>query len=213
MNRWLNVLRHDAILSLLASEDKAVVFFAERDLLDKTISIEQLWQLTEVQRILKRQKPNGSWQYPGGKEKIRTQENYNQIETYRNLGILIEKFGLNKKHPAISKAAEYLFSFQTKEGDFRGIYGNQYSPNYSGGITELLIKAGYEKDLRVEKVFKWLVSIRQTDGGWAIPFRTRGYKLDIIRIWYRNYRDRFFKAIFSFGNWCSLARVCRSLNL
>ena len=180
INRWLNVLRHDAILSLLASEDKAVVFFAERDLLDKTISIEQLWQLTEVQRILKRQKPNGSWQYPGGKEKIRTQENYNQIETYRNLGILIEKFGFNKKHPAISKAAEYLFSFQTKEGDFRGIYGNQYSPNYSGGITELLIKAGYEKDLRVEKVFKWLVSIRQTDGGWAIPFRTRGYKLDII---------------------------------
>ncbi len=119
--------------------------------------------------------------YPGGKENIRSQENYNLLETYRNLGILIEEFGFNKKHPAIQETANYLFTFQTREGDdFRGIYGNQYSPNYTAGITELLIKAGYEHDTRINKVFEWLLSIRQEDGGWAIPFRTQNHKIDVI---------------------------------
>jgi squalene cyclase len=97
---------------------------------------------------------------------------YDQIETYRNLSELLEKFGLNKKHLTVRKAANFFFSHQTSEGDFRGIYGNQYSPNYSAAIMELLIKAGYDTDKRIEKGFQWLLSIRQNDGGWAIPFRT-----------------------------------------
>jgi hypothetical protein len=52
----------------------------------------------------------------------------------------VEFYGLNKKHAAIKKAAEYLFLFQTNEGEFRGMYGNQYSPNYSASITEFLIR-------------------------------------------------------------------------
>lgn len=165
---------------LLASENRAIVLFAKRDLLDKTIQAEGLWQLPEVQKILKRQKPVGCWVYPGGNEQVRSEENYNQLETYRNVGVLVEQYGLNKKHPAMQKAAEYLFAFQTREGDFRGIYGDQYSPNYSAGIAELLIKAGYQDDARIQKVFKWLLSIRQEDGGWAIPLRTQNCNLDVI---------------------------------
>jgi prenyltransferase beta subunit len=129
--------------------------------------------LSEVEKIINRQQEDGSWKYPGGgKQHLRSQEDYNQIETYRVLGELIEKYGLNNRHPEIRRAADYLFSCQTKEGDFRGIYGNQYSPNYSAAIMELLIKAGYDGDPRTEKGFDWLLSIRQNDGGWAIPLRT-----------------------------------------
>ena len=32
----------------------------------------------------------------------------------------------------------------------------------------LLIKAGYEDDPRIEKGFKWLLKMRQDDGGWVI---------------------------------------------
>jgi len=32
----------------------------------------------------------------------------------------------------------------------------------------LLIKAGYESDPRIEKGFKWLLKMRQNDGGWVI---------------------------------------------
>jgi hypothetical protein len=75
-------------------------------------------------------------------------------------------------------AVDYLFSLQTDEGDFRGIYGKQYSPNYSAGIMELLIKAGYADHPGIQKGFEWLLSMMQDDGGWAIPLRTRGAKLD-----------------------------------
>lgn len=180
MKNWLGYFKYDPISPLLETQNSAIVLIAERDLLGNILHVENLWQLPEVQKILRRQKPNGSWTYPGGKEYVRTEENYNQLETYRNLGFLVEEYGLNQKHPAIHKAAEYLFSFQTKAGDFRGIYGNQYSPNYSAGITELLIKAGYENDARIQALFKWLLSIRQTDGGWAIPLRTQNLNLDII---------------------------------
>lgn len=180
MKKWFDNLKYNPINPLLECNNEAILTFVQRELLDKTGSVEGLWQLAEPQRILRKQKPNGSWIYPGGKEKVRSRENYNQLETYRNLGILVEEFGFNKKHPALAKTAEYLFSFQSKEGDFRGIYGNQYSPNYSAGITELLVKAGYGNDLRIEKVFAWLLSIRQDDGGWAVPFRTRNCNIDVI---------------------------------
>jgi hypothetical protein len=43
---------------------------------------------------------------------------------------------------------------------------------------ELLIKAGYGGDSRVENGFRWLLSIRQNDGGWAIPLRTAAIKFN-----------------------------------
>ncbi len=179
MKKWLDEFKYDPVSPLLDCGDEPISLFVRRDLLDKPVSVRDLWQLSEPQRILRKQKPDGSWVYPGAKDNIRTQENYNQLETYRQLGILVEEFGFNKKHAAIQKTAEYLFSFQSSEGDFRGIYGNQYSPNYSAGITELLVKAGYEGDIRIKQVFKWLLAVRQNDGGWAIPLRTRHQKLDI----------------------------------
>lgn len=177
---WLDIFKYNPAVPLVEYNDKAVSLAAQRDLLDKKTSLQDLWQLKGPQSILKNQNKNGSWEYPGAKEHIRTKENYNQLETYRNLGFLIEKYGFTNEHTAIQNAAEYLFSFQTKEGDFRGIYGNQYTPNYTAAIAELLIKAGYGQDKRINKVFEWLISIRQSDGGWAIPFRTRNDNLNSI---------------------------------
>jgi hypothetical protein len=164
----------------MRSGDESIVLFTRRDLLGETVRVEKLWDLDEPRKLLRKQKPNGSWSYPGTQRVIRSQENYNQIETYRNLGILVERFGFTRDHPAIQQAAEWLFSFQTVEGDFRGIYGGQYSPNYSAGIAELLVKAGYDRDPRIRKSLQWLLAFRQRDGGWAIPFRTRGRNLDVI---------------------------------
>jgi hypothetical protein len=111
--------------------------------------VSTLWELPEARRILARQKGDGSWQYPGGIERGRSRENYDQLETYRQLGVLVEKFGFTRRHPAIERAAERLFTFQSEEGDFRGIYGNQYATTYVGTITELLLKAGYDDDPRI----------------------------------------------------------------
>ncbi len=178
MKNWREELRVDPVPVLISSNNRAVEYFARRDLLgEKMASIETLWELPEVKRILRKQQVDGSWKYPGGgKEHLRSQEDYNQLETYRILGELVEKYGLNTRHPVIRMAAEFLFRRQTDEGDFRGIYSNQYTPNYSAAIMELLIKAGYDGNPKIEKGFEWLLSIRQNDGGWAIPLRTIGAK-------------------------------------
>ncbi len=140
-------------------------------------TVEQLWQSEEVKKIVDRQRDDGAWKYHQGREHIRSSEDYNQLETYRILRELVQKHGLNRTHPAIQRAAGFLFSHQTKGGDFRGILGNQYTPYYSAGIMELLIQAGYANDPRIARGFRWLLSIRQNDGGWALPLRTVGRKL------------------------------------
>lgn len=134
--------------------------------------MEILWGSRDAERIISRQKVDGRWEYPGGGNGIRKQEDYDQMESFRQLGLLVEKFGFTRRHPCVERACQFLFSHQTQEGDFRGIYGQQYSPNYSAAIMELMIKAGYEDDTRVKRGFSWLLSIRQDDGGWAIPIRT-----------------------------------------
>ncbi|MGZ7047845.1 MAG: prenyltransferase/squalene oxidase repeat-containing protein [Methanobacterium sp.] len=173
MGSWQKELNVDPIPELLNVENEAINYFTKRDLLDKKIEpIEILWKLPEVEKILKKQQSDGSWKYPGGNKHIRSEENYDQIETYRILSYLIEKYGFNREHKAIQRAAEFFFHFQSEEGDFRGIYAHQYSTTYSPAIMGLLINAGYENDPHIQKGFHWLLKIKQEDGGWVIPFRT-----------------------------------------
>ena len=131
-----------------------------------------LWELPPVVKILNKQQEDGSWKYPKMKEDPREISGYRQLETFRQLAILVEKYLLNKDHPSVQKAAEFLFSCHTDEGDFRGIYLDQYSPNYTAAFLEILIKAGFEMEPHVERGLKWLLSLRQDDGGWVIPLRT-----------------------------------------
>ena len=179
---WLRSLRYDPLPPLLAADNPGLEYLARRDLLGEEVPPpEEVWNRPQVERLLRRQLPNGAWPYPGGgKPHLRSSEDYDQIETYRVLGELVEQYAATRALPPIRAAAEFLFSHQTPEGDFRGIYSNQYSPNYTAGIMELLIKAGYAADRRIKQGFRWLLSARQADGGWAIPFRTRGLKLDIF---------------------------------
>jgi len=173
VDNWLKQLRVDALPALEASGNEALLYFVRRDLLGEAVGpVERLWELPQVVKILRKQQEDGWWKYPGGKPELRSRENYDQLQTYKVLMDLVEKYGLTGDHPALERAAAFLFGFQTEEGDLRGIYRDQYSPNYTAGMTELLVKAGYGDDPRIHKVFSWLLSMRQDDGGWALPMRT-----------------------------------------
>lgn len=183
MAAWDRALRADALSPLLESDNRAIAYFARRDLMARPVGgVESLWELPECKRILARQRDDGSWRYAGGDAGIRAQVYYDLLETYRIVGVLVEKHGLTRDHPAMERAARFLFSFQTAAGDFRGIYGSQYTPNYSAAITELLIKAGYGSSPRIANSMRWLRAMRQDDGGWAIPLRTRGRLLDAVAL-------------------------------
>jgi hypothetical protein len=177
----LRRLRTDPIPALLATDHPDLLFQVRRDLLGEPGPPAASSQDTRhVRNALARQQADGRWKYPGGNEEIRTRAAYDQLETYRQLGVLVYKFGLDRSHAAVSSAAGFLSSFQTEAGDYRGIYGRQYTPNYSAAITELLIRAGYVGNPQVERTMRWLMSVRQDDGGWAIPTRTHDLPLNVM---------------------------------
>ncbi len=167
---WLNALAVNPIPALLSCEDVSLTYFVRRDLQEEPVeSIETLWWIPGARQLVKKQSADGSWRYPGKSYNPQTGTNYDLLETYRNLRLLVEMYGFQRSHPLLQKAAEYVFTCQTDEGDIRGILGNQYMPYYHGAILELLIKAGYAKDGRVERGLEWLLSVRQEDGGWIVP--------------------------------------------
>lgn len=169
---WTAELKRDPLPVLLASPSPALVANVRRDLLGDNVDFRPLWTLPEVTRLLRRQQPDGSWAYPGRGAGVRSMEDYDQLETYKTLLTLVDQYRLDRRHPAIVGAADFLFRFQTAKGDFRGIYGSQYTPNYTAGILAVLLHAGYQSDQRMRAGLEWLLSIRQGDGGWVIPFRT-----------------------------------------
>lgn len=179
MENWVQPLKYDPYKSELAStRDTAVKYSFEKDIADNpTLELKDVWGSKQVQSILNKQRDDGSWGYQSKKSKTFTKVDYNLYETIIVLASLIEIYRFNKSHPAVERAAEYLFSNQSSQGDIRRIYANQYSPNYSAMIAELLIKAGYQYDPRVRRILDWLIAIRQQDGGWALPFRTQGFNL------------------------------------
>jgi hypothetical protein len=157
---------------LLSRDDPALVYFVRRDLLgEDTGSVQELWDLPEARGLARAQQPDGSWRYPRRRRKPLTGGNYDLLESFRSLGVLVEMYGFDRSHPLIVKAAGYIFSCQTAEGDLRGILGRQFMPYYMGAILALLVKAGYAQDRRIQEGFSWLLSMRQEDGGWIIPMQ------------------------------------------
>lgn len=167
---WLARLPINPIPALLAWEDPALCYFLQRDLLEAEVDpVDSLWELPEATRLVSKQREDGAWKYPGKTIHPEYGTNYYLLETYKTLRLLVENYSFDRTRPTIEKAADFIFSCQTSEGDIRGIIGNQYMPYYHGALLELLVKAGYQDDSRVARGLDWLLSMRQDDGGWIVP--------------------------------------------
>jgi hypothetical protein len=181
---WRTRLATETVPALLVAPNQAIGYFARRDLLDERPGpVVFTWGLPEPQKLLLRQRRDGFWEKAGKKTGIYPPYHYRLVETFKHFRVLVERYEFDKNHPSVKKAAEFLFSCQTEEGDIRGFIGNQYATYYTGYVLALLIRAGYEDDPRVEKAMQWLLSMRQDDGGWTAPILTHkwdretGYKL------------------------------------
>jgi hypothetical protein len=181
---WLDALKRNPLPPLLAWDDPALTYFVRRDLLDEDSGpLELLWEAPAAARLLRSQQADGSWRYSGKSYNPETGTHYDLLETYRNLRLLVEMYGFHRDHPAMPKAVEYVLTYQREEGDIRGIIGNQYMPYYHGAILELLVKAGYADDARVEKGLAWLLLMRQDDGGWLVPAQAVPSKQRTSEFW------------------------------
>jgi len=173
---WLDELRYSPVEALTASGNKPVAYFTRRELLgEATGPVEEVWDLPEVKRVLRKQRADGSWGpqggasgYPPGHKTL--------LETFKAFRTLVRLYRLTRDHEAAARAAEYLFGWQALGGDFRGFIGDQYATYYTGEIIALLVLCGYGDDPRIHRGFSWLLSMRQDDGGWTIPMLT--HRLD-----------------------------------
>jgi hypothetical protein len=162
-----------AIEFLLARGNLPILYWMKKDILEVPIDREQknLRKFAERIRILNSQRANGGW----GKRKYegppRWEKTYYIVDTLKNAFRLYD-YGCSYEEKGVQKLVHFLYSTQTKEGDFRGAYLNEYAPTYHALTLYALCLFGLDNDDRTQKGFRWIMRHRQDDGGWVIPYRT-----------------------------------------
>ena len=144
-----------------------------KHLLDEQEEAEELENIRLEDPIIKKliagQNPDGSWSQesidgnaPHGKMQVTAQ-------ALTRLGYL------EIDHPAVSKASEYLFSQQQRDGswplgnymvDSDGFEGYDRMSLQTSLILRGLAIAGYSTDPRSEQAYDWLMEQRLEDGAW-----------------------------------------------
>ena len=162
-----------AIEFLLARGDLPILFWLKKDILEVPVEREfkNLQKFASRIRILESQRPNGGWSRKKYEGHPRWKNTYYIVETLRN-AFLLYSYGCTSEEPGVQKLVKFLFSTQTKVGDFRGAYLNEYAPTYHALTLEVLCMFGQNGDKRTQKAFRWLIRNVQEDGGWVIPYRT-----------------------------------------
>jgi len=169
----MKVNPNKAIEFLLARGNLPILYWLKKDILEVPVDREfrNLQKFASRIRILKSQRPNGGW----GKKKYeghpRWEKTYYIVDTLKNM-FRLYNYGCILEDEGIQKAAKFLFSTQSKAGDFRGAYLNEYAPTYHALTLEVLCLYGLDKNERTQKGFLWIMKNRQDDGGWVIPYRT-----------------------------------------
>ena len=162
-----------AIEFLLARGNLPILYWLKKDILEVPIDREykNMKKFAVRIRILKRQRQDGSWCRRKFERQPIWERTYSIVETLRNI-LRLYNYGCEREEESVQTALRFLLSTQSRAGDFRGAYLNEYAPTYHALTLEVLGLYGYDKDDRAQKGFRWLINKRQDDGGWVIPYRT-----------------------------------------
>ncbi len=154
---------------LLARGSLPVLYWLKKDILEVPVDREarNLRKFASRIRILETQKPDGSWWEKRSDTPVHWERTLYRVDTLRNLYRLYD-YGCTVKEEGIQKALHFLFTLQSKEGDFRGTVLNEHTPTFHSLALEILCRYGLDKERRVQKGFRWIIKNRQKDGGWAI---------------------------------------------
>jgi prenyltransferase beta subunit len=162
-----------AIEFLLARGNLPILYWLKKDILEVPIEREykNLKKYAARIRIINEQKLDGSWCQKKYENNPKWEKTHYFIETLRNSFILYD-YGCSGKSKEVKKLANFFFSTQSREGDFRGVYPNEYAPHYHALTLEILCQFGMDENKNVQKGYRWLIKNRQDDGGWATPYQT-----------------------------------------
>ncbi|MGB8953510.1 MAG: prenyltransferase/squalene oxidase repeat-containing protein, partial [Candidatus Aminicenantales bacterium] len=162
-----------AIEFILARGNLPILFWLKNDILNVPVDRERknLCKYGSRIRILESQRSDGSWLRRKSGHGIHGEKTDLLIETLKNLHKLYD-YGCSRKEERVQRSIDFLYSFQMKEGDFRGVHLTEYTPTLHALALEILCQFGLDEDQRMQNGFRWLLTHRQRDGGWAIPYRT-----------------------------------------
>jgi len=100
---WKSALNIDPLHALLIWPNPALAFFVQRDLLEEPVGpLDALWELPQARRLVNKQQADGSWRYPGKADHLAPNANYNLLETYRSLRLLVEMYSFQREQPALA---------------------------------------------------------------------------------------------------------------
>ena len=162
-----------AVEFLLARGSLPVLYWLKKDVLGVAADRDQknLGKFGARVRILRSQRTDGSWTRDASAGSSQNEKANLLAETLKNVSWLYD-YGCTRDDIQVKKSIGYLFSSQTREGDFRATSWSEYTPGFHALTLEILCRLGLGKDERVQRGFHWLMLHRQKDGGWAIPCRT-----------------------------------------
>ena len=142
-------------------------------------SADEIAKYPEVKALLRRMEDDGSFapkaaeKALGGPKFSRCLATIRALDRLADLGMRLEPDSKVAHH--LSEAAEFILASQEPGGGIGDLVlgespksrGKVVALHYHGWALAALCRSGFEGDARVEKGFRFLLSLRQDDGGWA----------------------------------------------
>lgn len=173
---WRARLARDPVPVLLREGTPALVARVRRDLIDdeEAPGPDEVVTYPEVKSFLRKQEANGAFPARPPEKTLGSQKFGRAVATLRALERMAD-FGLGRAHPAVAKAAELLLSSQSADGAIADLALGETAEartkavalHFEGWALAALCRAGYDSDPRVASGFRFLLTSRQADGGWA----------------------------------------------
>jgi hypothetical protein len=188
MTGWKTLLKDDPTHWLLEESNPSVRYFTLRWILNKADhdpevvrAIEAIAASSAVQKILKRQRPEGFW-------------GSDSRPHHGTKGFLMLLMWLGYKgNGGTKKAMEYrLDGCVQEDGAYAIELKNRmvFLPCHAANLLRLMFWFGYEDDPRAGKILNWLMSVQQPEGSWPcvskkVPFDCYWATAGVLRA----YRD------------------------
>lgn len=181
LSGWRARLASDPIPRLLREGTPSVLARVRRDLIDdsEAPSADEIAGYPEVKALLRKLEKDGSFAAKavekelGGPKFSRCLATLRALDRLADLGLRVESG--SKVAGELHKIAEFLLASQESDGGIGDLAlgesakgrGKVVALHFHGWALAALCRTGFEGDARVEKGFRFLLSLRQDDGGWA----------------------------------------------
>jgi hypothetical protein len=181
LSGWRARLASDPIPRLLREGTPSVLARVRRDLIDdsEAPSADEIVGYPEVKALLRKIEKDGSFPAKavdkelGGAKFTKCLATLRTLDRLADLGLRIEPE--SKVAAELKKIADFILASQESDGGIGDLTlgdtpkgrGKIVAVHFHGWAISALCRAGMESDERVEKGFRFLLSLRQDDGGWA----------------------------------------------